>query len=561
MKPLFSVVVIGKNEEQTLPKLCQDLVEFKARGGDLVFVDTGSTDQTAKIAEEFGFKVTRVKDKFDFVVDKRMADEINQTFVKGDEKALVEEGAIFFNYASARNFAMSLAENNFIIAPDCDERLTKFDIDKIDELVKGGATRLSFDYIFSHYADGSPWITFYTDARSYDRRAWSWKGVVHEVLQGDSPITKVAPSVLMVDHWQVGNQNRTKYLAGLALACLIEPTNDRNLHYFGRELLYQGRPNSCIEVLKRHLTLGKWDLELQQSCIFIGDALLTLQQEEAALTWYNVAITKGNRREPWIRLAKYWYGKKNYALTAAYAQAALQIPYIEFYMNEMENYTFLPHHYLYWALWYLGRHAESKLHWKVCLTHKPTEPIYVNAGPEFFDNVVDETMYTNEIPGWIQNGELNRLHVLAKDMGDVAEIGSWKGRSTHALLTACKGTVFAIDHFQGSVGEEEAHAEAKTVDVHAEFLKNVDQFPNLKVIKLASQEAVKEFTDGSVDMVFLDGGHTYDEIKADIAAWAPKVTKLICGHDYNWPDVKRAVDEYFGPVEVYQTLWIKRIKE
>jgi len=567
---MFSVVVIGKNEEQTLPKLCLDLKEFRERGGDMVFVDTGSTDNTAKIAEEAGFKVTRAGDKFTFVLDKQMADEINAKFVKEADKPIVEEGAIFFNYARARNFAMSLAENDFIVAPDCDERLVVFDIDKLDEVVKSGVSRLNVDYVFSHYADGSPWIQFHTDARTYDRRQWSWKGVVHEVLHGTAPIVDVDPKILRIEHWQIGSQNRAKYLAGLALACFIEPENDRNLHYFGRELLYQGRFSSSIPVLEKHLTLSKWDLERQQSCIFIGDAFLALKKETEALECYQKAMHLGLRRSPWLRLAKYWFGKNNLVLTAAYAKGALQIPYLEFYMNEMEDYTCLPHHYLYWALWYLNRKSEAKKHWKICLKYKPTEPIYVKAGPEFFDVVPDEEptlvtlptpKYTNNIEGWMMPGELEVLYDQAQKAESVIEIGSWKGRSTHALLSGCKGTVYAVDHFQGSVGEEEAHAEAKTGDIYAQFMKAVGHFPNLKVCRGASLSIAALFDQQGIkaDMVFIDGGHTYEEIKADIAAWLPKAKKVICGHDYNWPGVKRAVDEYFGTVEVYQSLWIKRM--
>ena len=41
--------------------------------------------------------------------------------------------------------------------------------------------------------------------------------------------------------------------------------------------------------------------------------------------------------------------------------------------------------------------------------------------------------------------------------------------------------------------------------------------------------------------------HTYDAVKEDIAAWSPKVRKggVIAGHDYDWPEVRRAVDEAF----------------
>ena len=40
---------------------------------------------------------------------------------------------------------------------------------------------------------------------------------------------------------------------------------------------------------------------------------------------------------------------------------------------------------------------------------------------------------------------------------------------------------------------------------------------------------------GSLDLVFLDGDHTYDAVKEDIAAWLPKVRRggVLAGHDYS----------------------------
>jgi len=152
----------------------------------------------------------------------------------------------------------------------------------------------------------------------------------------------------------------------------------------------------------------------------------------------------------------------------------------------------------------------------------------------------------NKIPGWMSDTDLLWLFATAKEMESIVEIGSWKGRSTHALLSGCKGTVYAVDHFLGSKEEPGPHAEAKTGDVHKEFLKNVGGFPNLKVLKMDNASAVRQFEDNFVDMVFIYGGHTYEEVLSDIIAWLPKAKKIICGHDRACPDVVKAVSGKFG---------------
>jgi len=153
--------------------------------------------------------------------------------------------------------------------------------------------------------------------------------------------------------------------------------------------------------------------------------------------------------------------------------------------------------------------------------------------------------------------ELNFLYELSKQYSTIAEIGSWKGRSTNALATGCKGTVVAIDHFLGSKGEEIQHAEAKEDVIYNQFLDNTKQFKNIKVIRESSEEASKLFPDKSFEMVFIDGEHTYEGVKKDIELWMPKATKIICGHDYcdNWLEVKRAIEEKFGKVKSVDSIW------
>ncbi|CAE8608550.1 unnamed protein product [Polarella glacialis] len=63
-----------------------------------------------------------------------------------------------------------------------------------------------------------------------------------------------------------------------------------------------------------------------------------------------------------------------------------------------------------------------------------------------------------------------------------------------------------------------------------------------------SVEAAKEVPNESLDLVFIDGEHSYKECREDIKAWAPKVRAggVLAGHDYTlkFPGVVRAVNEF-----------------
>lgn len=60
--------------------------------------------------------------------------------------------------------------------------------------------------------------------------------------------------------------------------------------------------------------------------------------------------------------------------------------------------------------------------------------------------------------------------------------------------------------------------------------------------------------------VFIDGDHTEDGVRRDIAAWEPTVMPggILGGDDYGmagWPDVKKVVDELYPEANIWGTTW------
>lgn len=79
------------------------------------------------------------------------------------------------------------------------------------------------------------------------------------------------------------------------------------------------------------------------------------------------------------------------------------------------------------------------------------------------------------------------------------------------------------------------------------------------VLWMPTAEASKHVEDGWADFVFIDAGHSYSAVKADIDHWRSKVRPggWLGGHDYhpNHPGVIRAVDEAFPNRKLYEG-WI-----
>lgn len=383
--PNFSVALIARNESKTLPRLVKSLAEFQERGGEIILLDTGSTDGTADIARELGCKVTEVGNRFQRVITAKEAGFINNDYTVPGEEDLVKEGDTLFDYSSARNFAATLASNDMVATPDCDEIYTKLDIDIVCEKIAAGIEQLEYNFVYSHDDEGGELVKF-MHSKFYNRTKQKWVGIIHEVLAGEAKREFLEENVIKLEHWQNPETNRGHYLKGLALSVLIEPGNDRNLHYFGRELMYSGRPRSAIKVLEQHVALQKWPAERSQSQIHIGDCYMSLGNPQKAIYSYIDAFdTFPHRREPLMKVAEYYRHVGSVDHVLSYTAAAMQIMGQDFYANYQPYYEYVPHELMYWALWEKKEYNASKRHFDQCLAYQPFNPKYLHDFGNYYE--------------------------------------------------------------------------------------------------------------------------------------------------------------------------------
>ena len=516
-------------------------------------LDTNSQDNTVQIARDWGCIVEEAGDKFSHPISEDLAKQINERFLEGGEDAVVKEGDKYFDFASARNASSALASNNMVSFVDADEEMTSLDIDAISKYIDEGFTQFEYDFVFAHKPDGSPAVEF-RQSKFYDKSIAQWRGIVHEYIDGPLTRHKLTIPEFRLEHWQIPG-DRHSYLKGLAVDCFNNQGSDRNSHYFARELLWSGRPQSAIKEFKRHIAMGGWPAERAQSMIFISDCLLQIGQDAEALDWlFRAYHLDPQRRAALIKLAQYYASHNNPHAAAAFAHASLVLPWTDYYANDRAHYEFLPHEILFNALGWMGDIGGAQKHLNECLRYQPYNPHYLGATKYFFP------YYDKAIEGYMRWPELMFLYETAQKMDNVVEVGSWMGRSTDALLSGCKGTVTAVDTFAGSDDSGDAtNWIAKEKDIYAEFMKNVGHYPNLEVMKMTSEAAAGLIPDKSVDCVFIDALHTYEGVKKDIELWRNKPTKILCGHDFDeraWPGVCAAVRELLGePHGVADSIW------
>jgi predicted O-methyltransferase YrrM len=160
--------------------------------------------------------------------------------------------------------------------------------------------------------------------------------------------------------------------------------------------------------------------------------------------------------------------------------------------------------------------------------------------------------FFHKIEGWFTFPGLYKYVVDRFQSGShFVEVGTWLGQSAAYLaveiLNSNKNIKFdCIDLWEDNEEYKDAQV-IKENRFYETFLKNVEPIKDhITPIKLPSLEAVKLYEDNSLDFIFIDASHIYENVKNDIEAWYPKLKSggILAGHDYCCADVGKAVDEF-----------------
>lgn len=174
-------------------------------------------------------------------------------------------------------------------------------------------------------------------------------------------------------------------------------------------------------------------------------------------------------------------------------------------------------------------------------------------------NILDEIKKHGK-PHKIKGHSRADIGTICKELGLTtgAEIGVYKGEYTKQLLD--KGLkVYGIDPWKAFWGQGRTQNRQDRQDfLYGHTQRYLDEYiknGQCELIRKTSTEALKDFKDGSLDFVYIDGDHTFAHAAHDIYYWSKKVKKggIIAGHDYFitpfyarnvWCHVKVVVDAY-----------------
>jgi len=298
----IAVYTICKNEAGFIKKW----VDSAKDANYLLILDTGSTDETIPILKEAS-KIVPVLN-FQTV-------SINP-----------------WRFDEARNVSLHLLPEDIdvCICLDMDEVLVPCWREIVEREWTQNLDRLRYNYIWSWNEDGSPGVTYHAD-KIHARHGFRWVNPVHEVLRKDFRLSSENQKFIkdtLIEHYPDTSKSRSGYLDLLALAVKEDPNNDRNAHYYARDLMFASHLNEAIEEFKRHLSLpsATWVSERAASMRYIGDCYWAFGDYGQATEWFQKAIEEAPfEREPYIALAQAYRFLGNLDGVIANCEAALAI--------------------------------------------------------------------------------------------------------------------------------------------------------------------------------------------------------------------------------------------
>lgn len=198
---------------------------------------------------------------------------------------------------------------------------------------------------------------------------------------------------------------------------------------------------------------------------------------------------------------------------------------------------------------------------------KPTVPLTIE------DKMFIDYRWTSRLPGglnnptegysrWLPGEDIPKmLEGIKAPVG--VEIGTAEGHTTEYLLQSIPTLQLSgIDPYPMYIdwdGNQPAAEKNKS-----ELMKKIETYEDrYEHIFANSDDAVDRFEDNSLDFVFIDGLHTYDQVLKDCRNYYPKVKKggLIIGHDFaRIEGVNKAVRQFAKEVDkeiknAKQDLW------
>jgi glycosyltransferase involved in cell wall biosynthesis len=155
--------------------------------------------------------------------------------------------------------------------------------------------------------------------------------------------------------------------------------------------------------------------------------------------------------------------------------------------------------------------------------------------------------------GWVQHTPFAFYLIEMLRPEIFVELGTHSGNSYFSFCQAVyelkiNTKCYAVDTWEG-----DEHASFYSTDVYERVKRiNNQHFPQISyLLKMTFDNALEYFSDKSIDLLHIDGLHTYDAVKHDFESWLPKISSkgVIIMHDTNVRERGFGVWKFFEEIK------------
>ncbi len=342
----ISLCMIVKDEEEVLGG-CLNSVQGIC--DEIIIIDTGSTDDTKKIAQQYTSKI----------YDYKWIDD----------------------FSAARNFAFSKATMDFIFWLDADDIVLEKDQQSLKDLKEKLDPRtdaVSMNYILQYDDDGNPAFYFrrYRLVKRFNN--FKWIGAVHEYLQISGKIVETDIAIVHrkdeKKHQHVAiDRNLKIYEKRLKKGDKFSP---RDLYYYANELKDHKQFDKAVLYYQLFLqNEAGWVEDKIRACFNLAAIYSHNKDDSNRLEMILKTFTYDiPRPEACCKLGDYFAEKNLHLLAIHWYKRALEIDFIPqgFHFEAYE--TWYPHLSLCAMYWKIGKYDKSLEHHEIVKEMRPNDP-------------------------------------------------------------------------------------------------------------------------------------------------------------------------------------------
>jgi len=348
----ISLCMIVKNEEAVLARCLNSVKDIV---DEIIVVDTGSTDRTLEIASCYGY-------------------------VYGFEWR--------DDFSAARNYAYSLATQEYIMWLDADDVILPADREKLLALkVMPGfnADAVLMPYHTAFDEQGRPTFTYYRERITRRECGFQWVEPVHEYLAWDG-VAHYCDAAVTHRKERTADPGRNLRIYDNIVQNGGE-LSPRGMYYYGRELQEAGRTKDAYEWLKRFVLGGLgWSEDAVEACLLLSRCCtLDWEREKWLLQSFEY---DSPRPEICCELGYYYSGKQNYARALGWFMTALayEPPKHQLGFVRPDYNGYIPAIEACLCAWRLGDVDAAKKYNRIAGQYKPGDPAVVY-NERFFDGI------------------------------------------------------------------------------------------------------------------------------------------------------------------------------